>query len=89
MTGFCVMCLSAVLAELCFIFFLFLILYINRMNALYCLSCLLDNKVPDFLFHLKNGKGNESGERKVLHYSNSYLKKTGIRKFLTIKRPFA
>ena len=81
MTGFCVMCLSAVLAELCFIFFLFLILYINRMNALYCLSCLMDNKVPDFFFHLKKGK--------VLYYSNSYLKKTGIRKFLTIKRPFA
>ena len=56
MTGFCVMCLSAVLAELCFIFFLFLILYINRMNALYCLSCLLDNKVPDFFFQMKKGK---------------------------------
>ena len=28
-------------------------------------------------------------KRKVLYYSNSYLKKTGIRKFLTIKRPFA
>ena len=27
-------------------------------------------------------------KRKVLYYSNSYLKKTGIRKFLTIKRPF-
>jgi len=43
------------------------------------------NKAAVSLFHLKNGKGNEGGERKALHHSFSHLKEAGIRKFLTIK----
>ena len=76
MTGFSVMCLSSVLAELCFYsLFLSLLLPVEcpdvfciLLNECICvaLPAFRHNKVPDFLFHLKNSKGNEGGERKIL-----------------------
>ena len=72
---FRVMCLSAVSVQ-----FYFISPFLCTALPVFC-----HNKAAVSLFHLKNGKGNEGGERKALHHSFSHLKEAGIRKFLTIK----